>query len=213
MRDVSPQAHRWWTLIELEAKLYYEQWREATPLETLHIKPRCKVVEEDPSLQRTEQRGISLLIKAIPVNIKETIISERLMTPTGIIFTLMKNFQPGGMGERSTLLKALTAPQYGKSLGDVASTARSWRRFFRRTEEIEATLPDPSVLFKSLETPCHFIGKLDAQSTFRLSQARVSLEVDAKPTTKSVWNFSECLLAELDSLLLLQGGDLNNKPT
>ncbi len=207
MKDVSPQAHRWWPLVEMEAKQYYEQWREATPMARLDINPVCRVVEEDPSLHRTEQRGISLLIKAIPSNIKDTIISERLMTSTGIVFTLLKNYQPGGIGERATLLKALTAPSYGKSLGEVASTLRSWRRFYRRTEEIEAILPDPSVLLKSLEAPCQLVSKVDAQATFRLSQARVALEVDAKPNNKSVWNFSECLLAELDSLVLMQGGD------
>ena len=212
MKDVSPQAHRWWPLVENEAKQYYEQWREATPMARLHINPVCRVVEEDPSLHRTEQRGISLLIKAIPSNIKDTIISERLMTSTGIVFTLLKNYQPGGIGERATLLKALTAPSYGKSLGEVAATLRSWRRFYRRTEEIEAILPDPSVLLKSLEAPCQLVSKVDAQATFRLSQARVALEVDAKPNNKSVWNFSECLLAELDSLVLLQGGD-NKTPS
>jgi len=55
------------------------------------------------------------------------------------------------------------------------------------------------VLLKSLQFPCQLVGKTDAQATFRLSQARVSLEVDAKPTTKTVGDFSECLLADLDS--------------
>ena len=68
-------------------------------------------------------------------------------------------------------------------------------------------MPDPSVLLKSLEALCQLVSKVDAQATFRLSQARVALEVDAKPNNKSVWNFSECLLAELDSLVLLQGRD------
>ena len=83
MKDVSPQAHRWWPLVEEEARHYYETWRQSTPVERLYVKPRCKVVEEDPSLQRTEQRGISLLIKAVPESIKETIVSERMMTSTG----------------------------------------------------------------------------------------------------------------------------------
>ena len=140
-------------------------------------------------------------------------VAERLMTSTGILFTLLKNYQPGGRGERTTLLKELTNPKYGKSLNEAASTLRSWRRFYRRTEEIGAVLPDPSVLLKALEAPNQLVSKLDAQATFRLSQARVSLDIDASPTTTSVWDFSECLLAELDSLLLLQGAEVQNKPT
>ena len=81
MKDVSPQAHRWWILVE------NEKWRDAAPMARLYIKPTCKVVEDDPSLQRTEQRGIALLIKSIPEHIKETMVSERIMTSTGIIFT------------------------------------------------------------------------------------------------------------------------------
>ena len=213
MKDLSPQAHRWWELVELEAKGYYEQWRVATPMARLHIKPRCQVVEKNPTLQRTEQRGISLLVRAIPSSMRETIVAERLMTSTGILFTLLKNYQPGGRGERTTLLKELSNPKYGKSLTDAATTLRSWRRFFRRTEEIGAVLPDPSVLLKALETPNQMVSKVDAQATFRLSQARVSLDIDASPTTTSVWDFSECLLAELDSLILLQGVDVQNKTT
>ena len=213
MKDLSPQAHRWWELVELEAKGYYEQWRVATPMARLHIKPRCQVVEKNPTLQRTEQRGISLLVRAIPSSMRETIVAERLMTSTGILFTLLKNYQPGGRGERTTLLKELSNPKYGKSLNDAATTLRSWRRFFRRTEEIGAVLPDPSVLLKALETPNQMVSKVDAQATFRLSQARVSLDIDASPTTTSVWDFSECLLAELDSLILLQGVEVQNKPT
>ena len=49
MKDVSPQAHRWWPLVEAEARHYYETWRQSTPVERLYVKPRCKVVEEDPS--------------------------------------------------------------------------------------------------------------------------------------------------------------------
>ena len=213
MRDLSPQAHRWWELVELEAKGYYEQWRVATPMARLQIKPKCQAVEKNPTLQRTEQRGISLLVRAIPSSMRETIVAERLMTFTGILFTLLKNYQPGGRGERTTLLKELSNPKYGKSLNDTATTLRSWRRFFRRTEEIGAVLPDPSVLLKALETPNQMVSKVDPQATFRLSQARVSLDIDASPTTTSVWDFSECLLAELDSLILLQGVEVQNKPT
>ena len=213
MRDLSPQAHRWWELVELEAKGYYEQWRVATPMARLQIKPKCQAVEKNPTLQRTEQRGISLLVRAIPSSMRETIVAERLLTSTGILFTLLKNYQPGGRGERTTLLKELSNPKYGKTLNDAATTLRSWRRFFRRTEEIGAVLPDPSVLLKALETPNQMVSKVDPQATFRLSQARVSLDIDASPTTTSVWDFSECLLAELDSLILLQGVEVQNKPT
>ena len=213
MKDVSPQAHRWWPLVEEETRHYYEKWRQSTPVERLYVKPQCKVVEEDPSLQRTEQRGISLLIKAVPETIRETIVSERLMTSTGIIFTLMKNFQPGGANERTMLLKTLTQPSWGTSVKEATTTMRTWRRFHKRTSEIGAALPDATVLMKALEEPMQLVSRSDAQATFRLSQARAMLEVDSKPTMTAVWSFSECLLAELESLLLSSGTDTVVKDT
>ena len=213
MKDVSPQAHRWWPLVEEEARHYYEKWRQSTPVERLYVKPQCKVVEEDPSLQRTEQRGISLLIKAVPETIRETIVSERLMTSTGIIFTLMKNFQPGGANERTMLLKTLTQPSWGTSVKEATTTMRTWRRFHKRTSEIGAALPDATVLMKALEEPMQLVSRSDAHATFRLSQARAMLEVDSKPTMTAVWSFSECLLAELESLLLASGTDTVVKDT
>lgn len=55
--------------------------------QALHLDEVCFWRQKDPSLQRTEQRVISLLIRAIPANIKETIVSERLMTSSGITLT------------------------------------------------------------------------------------------------------------------------------
>ena len=193
MKDVSPHAHRWWPLVEEEARQYYETWRQSTPVERLYVKPRCKVVEEDPSLQRTEQRGTSMLIKAVPETIRETIVSERMMTSTGIIFTLMKNFQPGGANERTMLLKTLTQPSWGTSVKEATTTMRTWRRFHKRTSEIGAALPDATVLMKAMEEPMQLVSISDAQATFRLSQARAMLEVDSKPTMTAVWSFSECV--------------------
>ena len=116
----------------------------------------------------------------------------------------MKNFQPGGANERRMLLKTLTQPSWGSTVKEAASTMRS--RFHKRTSEIGAALPDSTVLMKALEEPMQLISKTDAQATFRLSQARAMLEVDSKPMVAR-WSFNECLLAELDSLLLTTGMD------
>ena len=205
MMDLSPQASRWWVLVVEEAYKYYHEWRKATPMERLKIVPESEVVKKDPTLHRTEQRGISLLLKAIPTTVKETVIAERLMTTTGILFTLLKNFQPGGSSERTMLLKELSEIKVGKSPGEACAGVRSWRRFYTRTKEIDATVPDPIILLKALEPAVQLISQLDAQATFRLAQSRAQLQVDARPDESSVWSYSECLLAELESLRLVHG--------
>ena len=205
MMDLSPQASRWWVLVVEESYKYYNEWRKATPMERLRIVPESEVVKSDLTLHRTEQRGISLLLKAIPTSVKETVIAERLMTTTGILFTLLKNFQPGGSSERTMLLKELSEIKVGKSPGEACAGVRSWRRFYTRTKEIDATVPDPIILLKALEPAVQLVSQLDAQATFRLAQSRAQLQVDARPEESSVWNYSECLLAELESLRLVHG--------
>ena len=205
MMDLSPQASRWWVLVVEEAYKYYHEWRKATPMERLKIVPESEMVKKDLTLHRTEQRGISLLLKAIPTTVKETVIAERLMTTTGILFTLLKNFQPGGSSERTMLLKELSEIKVGKSPGEACAGVRSWRRFYTRTKEIDATVPDPIILLKALEPAVQLISQLDAQATFRLAQSRAQLQVDARPDESSVWSYSECLLAELESLRLVHG--------
>ena len=205
MMDLSPQASRWWVLVVEESYRYYNEWRRATPMERLRISPESVVVRMDPTLHRTEQRGISLLLKAIPLSVKETVIAERLLSTTGILFTLLKNFQPGGSSERTLLLKELSEIKVGKSPNEACAAVRSWRRFYTRTKEIEATVPDPIILLRALEPAVQLISQLDAQATFRLAQSRAQLQVDARPEESSVWSYSECLLAELESLRLLQG--------
>ena len=211
MMDLSPQASRWWVLVVEESYRYYNEWRRATPMERLRISPESVVVRMDPTLHRTEQRGISLLLKAIPSSVKETVIAERLLSTTGILFTLLKNFQPGGSSERTLLLKELSEIKVGKSPNEACAAVRSWRRFYTRTKEIEATVPDPIILLRALEPAVQLISQLDAQATFRLAQSRAQLQVDARPEESSVWSYSECLLAELESLRLLQGSTATSK--
>ena len=129
MMDLSPQASRWWVLVVEESYKYYNEWRRATPMERLRISPESVVVKMDPTLHRTEQRGISLLLKAIPSAVKETVIAERLLSTTGILFTLLKNFQPGGSSERTLLLKQLSEIKVGKSPSEACAAVRSWRSF------------------------------------------------------------------------------------
>ena len=56
------------------------------------------------------------------------------------------------------------------------------------------------------------VSQLDAQATLRLAQSRAQLQVDARPEELTVWKYSECLLAELESLRLVQGSLASLKP-
>ena len=148
MMDLSPQASRWWVLVVEESYRYYNEWRRATPMERLRISPESVVVRMDPTLHRTEQRGISLLLKAIPSSVKETVIAERLLSTTGILFTLLKNFQPGGSSERTLLLKELSEIKVGKS----PTRVKHVQQFGRG----EGSTPGPRKLRQQCQIPSSF---------------------------------------------------------
>ena len=63
--------------------------------------------------------------------------------------------------------------------------------------------PDGVQLVKALDTPLHKIAGLDQQAAFRLSQSRMQLQLDEKPEHASLWAFSQCLLAEAETLCLM----------
>ena len=159
---------------------------------------------QSPQFQRTEQRGIQMLLKAIPSTEQQALVTDRILSSTGIIFKLLVRFQPGGPGEKQLLLTHLTTFPKCKDIQEVASALRSWRRHFGRALEVEATLPDGVLLLKNLDLPQQKLGSMDNQAAFRLSQSRMELQLDQKPTQQSLWAFSQCLLAEAETLALFQ---------
>ena len=203
MRDLSNVAGRWWELTTREAKAYYMRWKDATPLQRVQIVPKLPDELLLPSYVRTEQRGVHLLLKAVSQEQQQELVIDRDLTSTAILYRLYIRHQPGGPGEKAVLLKALTTLGSTKTLNDMASSLRSWRRHFGRAREIGAVLPDGCLLLKALEGIVGPLSQLDAQSSFRLAQSRVQLQLDEKPTHGALWDFSQCLLAEVETLVLM----------
>ena len=151
MRDLSNVAGRWWELTTREAKAYYMRWKDATPLQRVQIVPKLPDELLLPSYVRTEQRGAHLLLKAVSQEQQQELVIDRDLTSTAILYHLYIRHQPGGPGEKAVLLKALTTLGSTKTLNDMASSLRSWRRHFGRAREIGAVLPDGCLLLKALE--------------------------------------------------------------
>ena len=69
---------------------------------------------------------------------------------------------------------------------------------------MQVFLPDGVLLHKALEDAVQKIAKEDAQASFRLSTSRQQVALDERPTEQSIWSFSQCLLAEAETLSLLK---------
>ena len=79
------------------------QWVTSTPLQRL----RLKVVSptELAKWPRTEQRAVTMLLAAVPDPIRRELISSRKLQSVEILYALLCRFQPGGVHEKTSLLK------------------------------------------------------------------------------------------------------------
>ena len=64
MSDIAGSARLWWEQVLQKAELTYAEWLTATPLEKLRLKPMLGEVEAHN--HRAEQRGLSMLLAALP---------------------------------------------------------------------------------------------------------------------------------------------------
>ena len=201
MRDLSNVAGRWWELTTREAKAYYMRWKDATPLQRVQIVPKLPDELLLPSYVRTEQRGVHLLLKAVSQEQQQELVIDRDLTSTAI-FVSPVHPTPTGWPWRKGGFCCKPSPLWGrqKTLNDMASSLRSWRRHFGRAREIGAVLPDGCLLLKALEGIVGPLSQLDAQSSFRLAQSRVQLQLDEKTNSWCVVGFFAMLVGRSGNL-------------
>ena len=212
MEDISSVAGWWWENTLREAQCYYAQWKDSTPLQRIRIQPVLPDAIRHHQLQRTEQRGIQMLLKAIPETEQQALVTERALSTTAILFRLLVRFQPGGAGEKQILLQQLTTMPKSSNVQDLAANLRNRRCHFGRAQEVEAVLPDGILLLKALDGPQQQLGQYDPQAAFRLSQSRMQLQLDQQPSHPNLWAFSQCLLAEAETLSLLSSTSTTTVP-
>ena len=154
---------------------------------------------QEPRCHRTEQPGVHMLPKAIPDVERQPLVTDRALSSTAILV----RFQPGGAGEKQLLSKQLTDIPSSKNVPDLAASIRSWCRHFGRAQDVKAVLPDGVLLVKALDRPVQQLAVMDQQAAFRLSQSRMQLQLDEKPEHSTLWAFSQCVLAEAETLRLM----------
>jgi hypothetical protein len=125
MKDISGTAGWWWESTLREAQCYYERWKESSPLQRIQIQPRLPESLHEPRFHRTEQRGVQMLLKAIPAMEQQALVTDRALSSTAILYRLMVRFQPGGAGEKQLLLQQLTDIPASKNVQDLAAAVRS----------------------------------------------------------------------------------------
>ena len=204
--DMSNKATKWWTLTMQSTMKTYEKWLCATPLERLRLPPPDPVlpmmVGGDPlSVQRLEQRITTLLLPAVPDEIRQDLVANRELWPSAIMYKVLRTYQPGGWSERSSLLAELTQVSVAKDPMQAATGLRLWKRQRARAIELGAGLPDLMLQVRALDSVVSQILPQHPQALFRVSAFRMETHIDERPATESLLQFHELLQAEVDTLV------------
>ena len=71
------------------ATKYYEVWRTASPLQRVQLQVSLPSELSVEPFCRTEQRGVGLLLRAVPEELKKVLISNRDVSSTAILWRLL----------------------------------------------------------------------------------------------------------------------------
>ena len=200
MSDLSPTSEQWWDLTIETAKTWYQPHMSMTPIQRLSHHPAVSENLKQKKWGRLERRAASLLMGALPEQLREEVISSKSVTTLGIICKAMLAYQPGGLSERSAILTALESPPECNSVPSATSQLRKWIRWKRRATEVGVAIPDPSILMRGLGRIMKKVVQTFPELSFRLSLVRNGLLVDTVPTHETVSQYSEHLLAELEQM-------------
>eukprot|EP00435_Cladocopium_sp_Y103_P057020 s1211_g19.t1 len=96
-----------------------QNWLASTPLERLRLaapQPNLEQLGHPQEVRRLEQRATTLLLGAIPDDIKGDLISQRELWPAAIMHKILRTYCPGGWRERTQLLRSWPPQRQQKML-------------------------------------------------------------------------------------------------
>ena len=201
MADLSDTSQEWWELMLKYTKKWYDKYMTEPPLQRLLLTPTPPSEVCNGRWRRVERRAVTLLMKALPDQVKEELIATKSLDVFSLICRLMLLYQPGGVAERSAILKNLEQPQEATSIQVAVQGIRRWLRWRRRAEEIGVSLPDPSVLNRGLQRLTKKVLENNKDLNFKISLARSTLQVDTVPNYSTIGTYCEHLLSELEQLV------------
>ena len=138
----------------------------------------------------------------MPPNLKDELVTNRWMTSASILYRILCVYQPGGSTERAYLLSRLVQPESCKSFKDAISRLRRWQQDLIRAREIQATLPDPSLLLKGVDAATSSLLALQPIVAFRVSAFRHKSSIDDNPSVTGVTQRAKLIQAECESMAM-----------
>ena len=158
----------------------YRRWLSVGPLEKLHVKAPT-LAATSAGHTRLDQRVTMMFMGAIPTGVRQEIVASRELHAAGVIFKLLRTYQPGGLSEKAMVLDAITSTKSAGSALEAADMLRLWRRQVPRARELDTMLPDPTLQVKALDGIMADVLRQDPQAKFRVQTFRLQNEVDSSP--------------------------------
>ena len=198
--DVCGGALRWWDNLMDATMTPYRKWLQAGPLEKLHIKAPT-LQETSAGSTRLDQRVTMMIMGAIPAGVRQEIVASRDLHAAGVLFKLLRTYQPGGLSEKAMVLDAITSTKAAGSAVEAADSLRLWRRQVLRARELDTKLPDATLQVKALDRIMADVLRMDPQANFRVQTFRLQNDVDTRPTEAIIDHLYDMMLAEADGML------------
>ena len=200
---LSPSAVVWWSSVEKSAGQQYQRWLTADPVDRLLLDPATVRADFDLSkFQRVESRAVSLVLAAVPQSVRDEAVSNRWLTTAALLFRVYCLYQPGGSSERAMLLSHLVSPENVKSYGLGVAMLRKWQQNFHRVCELQAALPDSSLLLKGVDGATAQILAQNPLIGFRVNAFRNRVSLDYNPSVATVLQLVRLLQAEFEAAAL-----------
>ena len=202
LRDLSSRSWQWFDRVYEAALAYYSAYQQSDPLQRGQLKPELPQDLKDPMFARLESRAVQMFLQALPESVVNQATATRTLSTVGLLYQVLKQYQPGGLHERAELLRSLTESSVAQNAGDAVLLLQQWFRHVSRARGMNIQLPDSSLLLAGLDGLSKVLLAQHTQVAFRLSLSRHSLRLDYQASVESVEEYAKVMLAEFEVLSL-----------
>ena len=203
--SLSDRAALWFSACLEVAHATYDTYVTSTPLQRLSLTPEIPLELKDQKWSRLERKVMTLLLNAMKKTAKDEVITYRISSVPALLYRMYVLYQPGGAAERTTILKHLEGQAASEDVQLCVAALRRWRRYWQRAEDIGISVPDASVLLRSVEQISKRALEAHPELKFRVALTKNELALHSRPETDSVIRYYNTILAELQTVAPTKG--------
>ena len=162
---------------------------------------------DDPEFENVRDVMGSMIHEAVHKDLRTHMVALGMMDPEISLFHIYKRCAPGGPEERKLLLEKVRNPLkkneegrwlYPLTYTKAGETMRRWKLMYERAQKLKVSIPDPSELWMAVWSMSKRVILLDEVFMLQVTQARITTEVEIRPTEEKVLLLYNMLLCEFE---------------